>query len=82
MILFNMGSQDLFDGEGNMDEFYDMDEVFGDLILEGNLGLVMDVDSLGIGKLFSCIEIYKNVVVDISLNYFYFFRRILIFYRI
>lgn len=65
-----------------MDEFYDMDEVFGDLILEGNLGLVMDVDSLGIGKLFSCIEIYKNVVVDISLNYFYFFRRILIFYRI
>lgn len=73
MILFNMGSQDLFDGEGNMDEFYDMDEVFGDLILEGNLGLVMDVDSLGIGKLFSCIEIYKNVVVDISLNYFYFF---------
>lgn len=68
MILFNMGSQDLFDGEGNMDEFYDMDEVFGDLILEGNLGLVMDVDSLGIGKLFSCIEIYKNVVVDISLN--------------
>lgn len=82
MILFNMGSQDLFDGEGNMDEFYDMDEVFGDLILEGNLGLVMDVDSLGIGKLFSCIEIYKNVVVDISLNYFYFFRRILKFYRI
>lgn len=72
----------MFDGEGNMDEFYDMDEVFGDLILEGNLGLVMDVDSLGIGKLFSCIEIYKNVVVDISLNYFYFFRRILIFYRI
>lgn len=65
-----------------MDEFYDMDEVFGDLILEGNLGLVMDVDSLGIGKLFSCIEIYKNVVVDISLNYFYFFRRILKFYRI
>lgn len=57
MILFNMGSQDLFDGEGNMDEFYDMDEVFGDLILEGNLGLVMDVDSLGIGKFFSCIEI-------------------------
>lgn len=82
MILFNMGSQDLFDGEGNMDEFYDMDEVFGDLILEGNLGLVMDVDSLGIGKLFSCIEIYKNDVVDISLNYFYFFRRILKFYRI
>lgn len=82
MILFNMGSQDLFDGEGNMDEFYDMDEVFGDLILEGNLGLVMDVDSLGIGKLFSCIEIYKNVVIDISLNYFYFFRRILKFYRI
>lgn len=82
MILFNMGSQDLFDGEGNMDEFYDMDEVFGDSILEGNLGLVMDVDSLGIGKLFSCIEIYKNVVVDISLNYFYFFRRILKFYRI
>lgn len=82
MILFNMGSQDLFDGEGNMDEFYDMDEVFGDLILEGNLGLVMDVDSLGIGKLFSCIEIYKNVVVDISFNYFYFFRRILKFYRI
>lgn len=65
-----------------MDEFYDMDEVFGDLILEGNLGLVMDVDSLGIGKLFSCIEIYKNVVVDISLNFFYFFRRILKFYRI
>lgn len=65
-----------------MDEFYDMDEVFGDLILEGNLGLVMDVDSLGIGKLFSCIEIYKNVVIDISLNYFYFFRRILKFYRI
>lgn len=65
-----------------MDEFYDMDEVFGDLILEGNLGFVMDVDSLGIGKLFSCIEIYKNVVVDISLNYFYFFRRILKFYRI
>lgn len=55
-----------------MDEFYDMDEVFGDLILEGNLGLVMDVDSLGIGKLFSCIEIYKNVVVDISLNIFIF----------
>ncbi|XP_034326291.2 transcriptional-regulating factor 1 isoform X3 [Magallana gigas] len=48
MILPNMGPQDLFDGEGNMDEPYDMDEAFGDPTLEGNLGSVMDADSLGI----------------------------------
>lgn len=77
MILPNMGPQDLFDGEGNMDEPYDMDEAFGDPTLEGNLGSVMDADSLGIGKLFSCIEICQNLVADISLNYPYFPRKIL-----
>ncbi|XP_062577324.1 transcriptional-regulating factor 1-like isoform X1 [Saccostrea cucullata] len=52
MILPNMGTQDLFDGEGNMDEPYDMEEAFGDpspgLVGEGNLGSVIDPEGLSI----------------------------------